>query len=451
MSGPKPAAGGSTPQPITILLVDDIAETRENIRKLLAFEGDMKVVGGASTGREGVAMARDLKPDIIIMDINMPDMDGLEATSIINKAVPQSAVIIMSVQDEMDYLRRAMNAGARDFIPKPVSPEDLINAIRKVYRDHEPIRRQYELQQFTTPEQAARKAAQVEGSPDDRSGFVIVVYSPQGGTGVTTISTSLATLLMNKGVRVLMADADLQFGDVSTFFDVKPQATIVELMPDADDMDPEHFDNIISTHATGLKVLAAPSRPELADEVTAKPGAYAKILDRVRKNYDYVVVDTSTTIDDTTLSLFDIANLIVLVTVPSLPSVKNTRFVIDVLDKLGTARSKQVVVLNKVYSERERKNSSLPTERIQSFLKREIAVEIPVVDERILMAATLRGVPITVAERDRSKPPIKQYVDLSKALIAALNTKEGEDGDLAPTKANGNKDKDKKPGGLFRF
>jgi len=451
MSGSKPVADGESKiQQITILLVDDIPETRENIKKLLAFEADMKVVGGAGNGREGVEMAKELKPDIIIMDINMPDMDGLQATALITKTVPQCAVIIMSVQDEVDYMRRAMGAGARDFIAKPINIDDLTNTIRSVYRNHEAIRKQYQMAQFSTPEQAMKQAAKLESAQGERPGRIIVVYSPQGGAGVTTISTSLATLLMNKGVRVLMADADLQFGDVGTFLDIKAQATIIELLSDVDDLDPEHFDNIIATHGSGLKVLVGPNRPEQAEEITkTRPGVYAQIIDKVRKNYDYIVVDTATAFDDVAIGLFDIADQIVLVTTPSLPSVKNARFVIDLFDKLSYPANKVTVVLNKVYAERERKNSSLPSDRIQSFLKRPIGVEIPMVDERVLMASTLRGIPITIAERDRTKPPLKQYSDLAKVLIEVL-ADEDDDDDMPSLKQVAQPEKEKKPGGLFR-
>lgn len=447
MSGPRPSPGGDNkgPQQITILLVDDIPETRENIKKLLAFEADMKVVGGAGNGREGVEMAKELKPDIIIMDINMPDMDGLQATSLITKSVPQAAVIIMSVQDETDYMRRAMGAGARDFIAKPINIDDLTNTIRTVYRNHEAIRKQYQMAQFTTPDQAMKQAAKIEKTLGERAGRVIAVYSPQGGAGVTTIATSLATLLMNKGVRVMVADADLQFGDVAAFLDIKPQATIIELLPDADDLDPEHFDNIISTHGSGLKVLAAPLRPEMADVISkGRPGVYGQILDKVRRNYDYIVVDTSHALDDVAIGVFDIADIIVLVTTCGLTAVKNTGLVVDLFKQLGYGPDKVMLVTNKVYSERDRKNATLPVDKINSYLKMPVKVEIPIVDERTLLAATLRGVPITIAERDRSKPPVKQYADLSKLLIEALADEDDDLASLVEAKP------EKKPGGLFR-
>lgn len=115
---------------ISILLVDDIPENRENIKKLLGFEQDFKVIGTAGTGREGVEFAKQHKPDIIIMDINMPDMDGLQATEIITRQVPRSAIIIMSVQNDSDYYRRAMGAGAKDFLTKPINMDEMYNTAR---------------------------------------------------------------------------------------------------------------------------------------------------------------------------------------------------------------------------------------------------------------------------------------------------------------------------------
>ncbi len=440
MSSLPKTAGEAKGPVITIMLVDDIPETRENIKKLLAFESDMKVVATAGTGREGVDLAKELKPDVIIMDINMPDMDGLQATGLINKSVPQTAVIMMSVQDDADYMRRAMLAGARDFLAKPVNIDDLTNTIRTVYRNHEAIRKQYSLAQMATPADALKASQMLEQGIGERPGHVLVVYSPQGGTGTTTVATGLATALMKKGVRVLLIDADVQFGDVATFLAIQSQITAVEMAQDADDLDPEHFDNVIATHASGLKVLVAPSRPEMAEELYKRPNVIAQIISKVKANYDYIVVDTSTALNDMNLALFDVAHRIVLVTTPSLPAVKNTKFVLDLFDKIGYEPDRTMVLLNKVYSERERKAATLATDRIQSFLKRPIVSEIPVVDERLIMAAILKGVPVTLAERDRSKPLVKQLFDVAKLVGDVLNG----DGEIAEAP------KEKKPaGGLF--
>jgi CheY-like chemotaxis protein len=109
--------------------VDDIAETREH-QEALQFEADIEVVGGARSGQEGIQMAAEARPDVVLMDINMPDMDGITATEGVIEQVPFCQVVILSVQSEPDYMRRAMMAGAKDFIPKPPSGDELIKTIR---------------------------------------------------------------------------------------------------------------------------------------------------------------------------------------------------------------------------------------------------------------------------------------------------------------------------------
>lgn len=91
---------------IRVLVVDDIVETRENVKKLLYFEEDVEVVGTAANGREGVDLALKLNPDIVLMDINMPGMDGIAASETISSQAPNVQVVMMSVQGEADYLRR---------------------------------------------------------------------------------------------------------------------------------------------------------------------------------------------------------------------------------------------------------------------------------------------------------------------------------------------------------
>jgi len=92
---------------IRVLIVDDIAETRENLRKLLQFESDVVVVGSARTGVEAIDIARETEPDVVIMDINMPDMDGIEATEAMLRDVPFTQIVMLSVNNDADYVRRA--------------------------------------------------------------------------------------------------------------------------------------------------------------------------------------------------------------------------------------------------------------------------------------------------------------------------------------------------------
>ena len=85
---------------IRTLIVDDIVETRENIRKLLQFEADVEVVGAARSGKEGIELSQELDPDVVLMDINMPDIDGITATEMIRQKSPHIQVVILSVQGD---------------------------------------------------------------------------------------------------------------------------------------------------------------------------------------------------------------------------------------------------------------------------------------------------------------------------------------------------------------
>ena len=118
---------------IRVLVVDDIPETRDHLTKLLGFESDIDVVGAAASGARGPARwPLELNPDVVLMDINMPDMDGIAATEQLASASPGAAVVMMSVQGEADYLRRSMLAGAREFLVKPFSSDELTASIRQV-------------------------------------------------------------------------------------------------------------------------------------------------------------------------------------------------------------------------------------------------------------------------------------------------------------------------------
>jgi pilus assembly protein CpaE len=432
MSGPKSPKQEPSGQIINILIVDDIPETREQIKKLLAFETDFKVVGSAGTGREAVDLSKQLKPDIVLTDINMPDMDGITATRLITEAVPQTAVIMMSVQNDTDYLRRAMLAGARNFLAKPIDMDELYNTIRTVYKGHEAVRRNVEMMsQIPT---AAMQEAKRDSIGGDRAGHIVVLYSPQGGAGVTTIATSLASGLMKEGIKVLLVDADLQFGDSSVFLNLQSQSTIVDLVGSVDDLDIELFDNIVVTHNSGVKVLMGPARPEFADEVRARPTALAQIIEKVANNYDFIIVDTGTTLDEMLLSVFDIASKVMLVSTPTLPSIKNMRFVLDLFDKLGYPQDKTLLVLNKVWEESQRKNATLSTERIQDYLKRPVFMKLPVIDERIVLSAINRGVPFVASDRDSNKPLIRELLQLSDSIHSILMPQPEESAQGTPGK-----------------
>src|SRR5919108_5283648 len=122
-----------TPAMIKVLIVDDIPETRDHLSRLLGMEREIDVVGVAGSGEDAIRLAMDLRPDVIIMDINMPGMDGIAASEVISQRLPTSPIIMMSVHGEADHMKRAMLAGAREFLIKPFSADELSTSIKRVW------------------------------------------------------------------------------------------------------------------------------------------------------------------------------------------------------------------------------------------------------------------------------------------------------------------------------
>src|SRR5689334_1281516 len=116
---------------IRVVIVDDVSETRESVKKLLQFEADVDVVGVARTGKEAIQASQELNPDVVLMDINMPDMDGIAATEASRAKQPAVQVINLSVHSDNNYMRQSMLVGARDLLPTPPMRDELISAIRR--------------------------------------------------------------------------------------------------------------------------------------------------------------------------------------------------------------------------------------------------------------------------------------------------------------------------------
>jgi DNA-binding NarL/FixJ family response regulator len=117
---------------ITVLLVDDHSIVRQGLRALLLAEGDMTIAGEAQTGREAVQLATQLRPEIIVMDLAMPLLNGWEATRQILKAVPNARIIVLSSYDDDDHVQQAIGAGCAAYLIKQTAASDLIKAIREV-------------------------------------------------------------------------------------------------------------------------------------------------------------------------------------------------------------------------------------------------------------------------------------------------------------------------------
>ncbi len=397
---------------IRVMIVDDVSETRENVRKLLQFESDVDVVGLARTGKEAIQLSQELNPDVVLMDINMPDMDGISATEAIRSKQPAVQVVILSVQSDQNYMRRAMLAGARDFLTKPPMGDELISAIRRAGTMAQSERAK------SVPVQALPTAGNLGtltmgyGSP---KGKIISVYSPKGGTGCTTLAVNLALTLHNEDTRVALVDGNLQFGDIAVFMNEQGKNTIIDLAPRADELDPEIVEEVMLKHsASGLHILAAPSRPEYAEKVSS--GQFSRVLEYLSQIYAYVVVDTASLLTDVTLASIDISDVVVLVTTQDIPAIKNCRLFLDLLQTLGIERERILFVMN-----RYDKRINITPERVAENLKQEVSSVIPL-DEATVMKAVNRGVPFVL--ESKNQPASRGIFSLAESVRARIAAQE---------------------------
>ena len=121
---------------IRAIVVDDHTILRDGIRTLIDLYDDIEIVGEASEGKEAIALTQKLRPDVVIMDLALPGMDGMEATRCIKKQFPQVKVLVLTQYDDREYVLSAVKAGASGYVPKKALGADLVAAVRSVHKSH---------------------------------------------------------------------------------------------------------------------------------------------------------------------------------------------------------------------------------------------------------------------------------------------------------------------------
>ena len=395
----------------TVLIVDDQEETRKNVARLLQFENDINVVGTARTGQEAIKQTVALDPDVVLMDINMPDMDGIDATKRIKELAPVSQIVILSVQGDTNYLRKAMLAGARDFLTKPPTSDELVNVIRQAGA----IAKDYRTdKQFVGPGTGSLSDPRTGTFQLSGIGKIIAIYSPKGGVGTTTIAANLAVALHSPETPAVIVDANLQFGDVQVFFNERGRTSIVDLTPNVDQLDHELVEDVVLHHQnSGIDIVSAPATPEDGEHVTGAD--LVKVLKFLARMYSYVIVDTNSYLADETIDTLDACDLLVLVSSQDIPAIINTRSVLQLLvSRLGISKQKILLVMN-----RFDRQIAITPEKVGHNLGHKVACVL-YEDREVVVPGVNRGIPFMLGE-GKSKEIGKGILELVGKVREAIS------------------------------
>lgn len=316
---------------IKILIADDIEETRNVIKKILGLNKEnIEVVGEAENGEEVINLIPKVKPDIVLMDINMPVLNGLEATERITMEYPSVMVIIMSVQAESEYLKKAMFHGAKEYIIKPFNYDTLIGTITSTYEKYK--------------ERQVKYTVNVD---QIRESKVIAFFSSKGGVGKSVLALNTAIVLSKEdNKKVLLIDMDLQFGDISMLVNQYNQKTMLDAVDDGQIDTYENIKPYLYKYHDKFDVLFAPGKPEAAEYIVKD--TIEKIMNSVKNQYDVIIVDTGINFSDTTLYILDMAQKILMVSTMEIVALKNTKLGLRVMESLGYDKDKVKLVINRL-------------------------------------------------------------------------------------------------------
>jgi DNA-binding NarL/FixJ family response regulator len=156
------------PGPVRILIADDHNLVRDGYKLMLDREEDLEVVGEASNGREAVELCRKLRPELVLMDVRMPEMDGLEATRAIKGELPTTSVLVVTTYDNPDYLFEAVEAGAAGYVLKDAPKSQLLDAVRRTLGGESPLNQ--ELARFAREARRPHEPAPAPQAVARRSG-----------------------------------------------------------------------------------------------------------------------------------------------------------------------------------------------------------------------------------------------------------------------------------------
>jgi pilus assembly protein CpaE len=373
------------------LIVETDQEAIRQIDILCRRIGSIEVRWKTHSVPTGVDIVRKHLPEVAIVGLGPAPDGAIEAISRMAREFPFLYLVALSERTDSELILRTIRAGAHDFLCKPVKEIDLRAAAEKA---------------------ANLKATRKEAAA--RSGKILSVFSSKGGNGTTTIAVNLADSLARlTGKKVAVVDLVLSHGDVAMFFNVNPSYSILDLARNAEKADYDFLHSLLVRHQSGVYILADPPMIEDAEQIA--PQQVRDVLSALRSMFDYIVVDTPQQFDDRTLTALEMSDVLLLVSLLDLPSLKNTQRCLELFGRIGLRDERIRLVVSRLLP-----NNEIPFERIEGIMNTPVFCSIPN-DYPTVISSINRG--RLLSEIAAGKEVVKSFDRMAELLEGAQPAK----------------------------
>lgn len=307
---------------------------------------------------------------LVVLGPQVPLRQAVDFAAAYRLRCPALGVVLVRHEPSVEDYSQALRAGIREVVDA-AEPAALAEACAR---------------------SRALSAAHAVASGPSPTGRIVTVFAAKGGCGKTTLATNLAVTLHAGGARrVCLVDLDLAFGDVAISLRLAPKRTLIDAVAMSEELDETGVAGLLTQFRPGLDCVLAPVEPGDAERVPA--ALTAGLLTVLRGMFDFVVVDTPPQFNEHVLKALDAADHHVLLTTPDMPTLKNLRLTVEMLDLLSYPREARSIVLN-----REEPRTGMTAADIEHVLKTPVTARIPASLD--VTASINRGVPIAVEQPD---------------------------------------------------
>jgi pilus assembly protein CpaE len=290
------------------------------------LDAGISVVDAVDSLSTRSAKVQSANADVLVVACSDESSDALELVKWWVEHRHGRPVVMLCQNSPNGFVRRAFAAGADDLVV--LEPDSAVSA---------------ENVAFALQKAVARKTRPAEAGPSTAT--MACVLGPKGGVGKTVTCGNLAVSLAGHDQRVVVVDLDLQFGDVALSLGLRPERTMYDLVVSGGSLDAEKLDAYLTPHASGVRVLASPVRPDQTASITAE--FTADVIETLRSTYDYIIVDTPPGFTPEVIAAIDASSYVCMVAMLDALSLKNTRLGLETLELMGYPRERIRVVLNR--------------------------------------------------------------------------------------------------------